>query len=769
MVKSARKLHLIALICVLLLALYITSSVLKLVLLSNISSLLCVVVPAGILAHSYSLSDRKKTSNLCLLAASFACLAWAAANIFWTVYSALGIEPIESHFLTFAYFPTSIFLFAAVLTHIFGNLDKWNIFHLLLDIWAVCSLSVFLFWILFLNGTNEWLAILLKDGFISAASITFDFIIITGILIYLFAIHRCRLPSSAFIFVFGILLFALNDLQYYYIHYNDAYTPDTLTDYIYSASFIIMALGAAKNAYGRNTQSFIIHAANRELKYKWLFLLLFPLAEIIFKGFIVSDIIIYLIIIFAYEALSIHIHLSQERLDLAKKDREINIMLENRIREQSSRLTFLANYDTVTKLYNRQFFINSLNKSIESLLPGEILALIFIDIDRFKTVNNIYGHDIGDKVLMEMSERMLGRIRHKAILARLGGDEFALLFKGKHSTTDIENIAIKLIEILGEPICVEKNILHMTVSLGVSLYPTDASSGVSLMKNADIAMYRAKALGYNRCVFYEPFFKESIRKKSRLELMLKKADMEKDFKLFYQPQFSLPEKKLIGAEALITWKNPEQGDISPLDFIPVAEEIDYIEKIGKWVMIEATAQIAEWNNAYSSNLRMSINISPKQLIESDFVETFQNIIESENLCAGWLDAEITENSMLESGKELESAFNIFKELSVSVSIDDFGTGYSSWGYLNKYRFNRIKLDKMLIDNLSDRNESGKQVVKAIISMAEAIGVETLAEGVETPEQLAILIQLNCNQAQGFLLGKPVSAKTFEDMFIKKFL
>jgi EAL domain-containing protein (putative c-di-GMP-specific phosphodiesterase class I) len=303
--------------------------------------------------------------------------------------------------------------------------------------------------------------------------------------------------------------------------------------------------------------------------------------------------------------------------------------------------------------------------------------------------------------------------------------------------------------------------------MGISSCPRDAGDSVSLMKNSDIAMYKAKAEGYNKYVFFNPSFKENISRKNEIEALLRNADLQTEFELVYQPQFTLPDKKLIGAEALIRWKSAEHGYIPPSVFVPVAEEINYINRIGKWVLTKAVDQIIRWNTENGLHLKMGINISPKQLSEDDFFMTLKTLITTNQINTSWIDAEITENLMIEENERVKPIFDLFRELDISVSIDDFGSGYSSLGYLNKYHFDRIKIDKSLVDNLTMPGGSGIEVVKAIITMSNAVGKLMIAEGVETKEQLQILTDLGCRQVQGYLLGKPVPPEEFEKRFIKK--
>jgi EAL domain-containing protein (putative c-di-GMP-specific phosphodiesterase class I) len=251
-----------------------------------------------------------------------------------------------------------------------------------------------------------------------------------------------------------------------------------------------------------------------------------------------------------------------------------------------------------------------------------------------------------------------------------------------------------------------------------------------------------------------------------IETMLKHADVEKDFKLFYQPQYSLPDLKLIGAEALIRWENREYGYIPAAVFISIAEEFDYIFKIGRWVMSETIRQTKEWNTSYPMNIKVGFNVSPKQLGDTGFITQLEALLASEELDPRRLDAEITENVMFKDGSRVKKVFEKLKKMGVSISVDDFGSGYSTLSYLSKYPFDRAKLDKTLIECLSTDGASAKNIVKAAIDIAHSAGIQALAEGVEKTEQLEILKELGCDQVQGFLLGRPVPPDVFEQLYLK---
>jgi diguanylate cyclase (GGDEF)-like protein len=546
-----------------------------------------------------------------------------------------------------------------------------------------------------------------------------------------------------------------------------------LTDFAYILALDSIAFGALWKTHKNQPQYDLEKVTNVGARTKWVYLLIYPAAAILLyvTGIVeidldFRDIATFLVLTLFYMWFSKYYQLSVENTRLLDNEKRNNEILEQRVAEQVRELTFLANQDTLTTLYNRRYFLHCLDESIKSKRQNESLALLLFDLDRFKIINDNYGHDVGDRILIELSGRLVEWNNRGATIARLGGDEFVILLVGKYSRKYIESVCEEIIKNCSKPFTIDGRILEVSISMGVALYSPDAADGKALMKNADISMYRAKSQGYNKYQFYDPLFSYEMSRNAKLEALLKRADVEKDFELYYQPQFSLPSLELIGAEALLRWKNQEHGYIPPDVFIPVAERIDYIYKLGKWVIKETIRQAAIWNNYRSISIQIGFNISPKQLNDDRFIDDMRNIIAETEINTNWLDAEITESIMISDKERVEIVFRMLKALGISISIDDFGSGYSALGYLNEYPFDRIKIDKSLIDNISSYNTSGTSIVRAAITMAKAVSIKTIAEGVETPEQLEMLIELGCDQAQGYLLGRPVPADIFEQRFIR---
>jgi diguanylate cyclase (GGDEF)-like protein len=701
-----------------------------------------------------------------------ACSVWGIADTMWAVFYFTGANPESSVVIMTLYACTNLMLLASLMAFTVLQFNKWNILQYIADLLVISLLTAVLVWIVVFKKDNHLLYVMLSSDYTSVFSVVSDVLIFVSVLTLLLTVRSGKYSAYIYLLAAGILLFPVIDAAYYYLFFNDLYIPNTIIDFMYMLTLNLIALAClwmTNKADQIKTWTAISNVGTRKT---WLCLLMFPLITSVLAvlkvvdDYSVKDISTFILIILIYIAFNKYIQLNMELQGLLNIEKEMNEKLERRVAEQIGELTFLANQDTLTGLYNRKYFINTLENSIRSQRGKELLALVLIDVDRFKTINDHYNHYVGDKILIDISHRMIEWNNYGAVLARLGGDEFAVIFQGKYGQKDIEELCSQIIKLCGKPVDCGQYELAVTISMGIALFSENAADVNTLLKNADIAMYIAKSQGYNKYHFYNELTCEAINHQNEIEVLLRQTDIDKELELFFQPMFSLPDKKLVGAEALVRWKNPIYGYISPGIFIPVAERSDYIFKIGNWVMKKAVEQASKWNSTYQP-LKVSFNISPKQLKDENFISGIKQLTGMDNVNTSWLEAEITESVMLESEYKVYGMLELLKSVGISISVDDFGSGYSSLGYLNNYPFNKIKIDKSLIDNLSAYNKTGNNIVKAIIDIASATGIYTVAEGVETQEQLEILIELGCSQVQGFLLGRPAPAESFENRFLSK--
>ncbi len=420
--------------------------------------------------------------------------------------------------------------------------------------------------------------------------------------------------------------------------------------------------------------------------------------------------------------------------------------------------------DHLTGLYNRKYSRLYMNQILLEN-AGAVFAVYSLDVNYFKPINDNYGLETGDKVLGEMGARLKELENDRIAAFRVGGDEFLVVYKEYKSDEELVQLAGLLQETFDRPIEIGELMLKISVSIGVAACPQDAEDVEQLLKYADSARssikHRHSKTEYK---FYDSALIEQMSKLRRLELKLQTADYDRDFKLYYQPQVDCVSEKLIGMEALIRWIDPEEGFISPGEFIPLAEEMGLMGNIGAWVNRTAMKQIKVWNEKYRKNLVVGINVSPLQLRDPAFAEKFIAEQEAQEVPAGWLDVEITEGYALNSSVSSGDIIAKLKKAGLTFSVDDFGTGYASFTSMLHFIFDRIKIAKELVDDL-ETNRNAYVVVKVIIAMAKDLKLQTIAEGVERKEQLEILKDLGCGQIQGYYFGKPLPPEQFEEKWL----
>ncbi|VEF47945.1 diguanylate cyclase/phosphodiesterase [Bacillus freudenreichii] len=436
------------------------------------------------------------------------------------------------------------------------------------------------------------------------------------------------------------------------------------------------------------------------------------------------------------------------------------------LKEQEEKIRKLAYHDSLTQLPNRRLFDEDLSRAIKALEEDDRLALLFMDLDGFKNINDTLGHDIGDLLLVEISsllQLVIDNYDHRVRVYRIGGDEFTVIFQNCTNQA-VTKLANDILDIFKQPIFVEKYSLYITPSIGISMYPDDGEHAIQLMKYADAAMYVVKEKGKNGFQFYTPEINLSLQRKMTLEKQLHMALEDNEFELYYQPQLDLESEKISGVEALVRWNNNEFGFIPPCEFIPLAEESNLILPIGKWIMREACLQNKKWQERGFPHIKIAVNISIKQFNEQNFVESVSQILNETKLNPEYLELEITESIAIMDHSITLKKLHALKNLGVKISIDDFGTGYSSFGYLQKYPINILKIDKSFITGISNNKDSAA-IVKCILALAQHLQLDVVAEGVETKSDLDFLLNTQCKYAQGYYIGHPMSAEKFEKEFL----
>ena len=432
------------------------------------------------------------------------------------------------------------------------------------------------------------------------------------------------------------------------------------------------------------------------------------------------------------------------------------------LKETEQTANFLALHDVLTGLPNRTYLQRIIaQKFAAAEALDRKLGLLFIDLDHFKRINDSLGHAVGDKLLIEVAQRLKQCSRPNDIIVRLGGDEFVVLLDDGSERSVITGMANRIQEVLGDPITINKNELRISPSIGISVFPDDGNNLDVLMQNADLAMYEAKDCGRNRHCFFASYMKERAETRMVMESSLRRAVDNGEFELFYQPQVSFAENKVVGAEALLRWQHPTRGLLGPGEFIGLAEESGLIEPIGEWVILEAARQQSEWQ-ADGNDISVSVNLSPRQFRSPALIPTIEKVALAEGFDPSRLDLEITESMLMGDNNEIIRELQKIHDMGFNLAIDDFGTGYSNLSYLQRYPISCLKIDRSFIVDL--RKTSA--ITELIISMCKILDVTIVAEGVENLHQLEWLKDKNCHKYQGYFFSKPVSAPDFLPFFEK---
>ena len=431
------------------------------------------------------------------------------------------------------------------------------------------------------------------------------------------------------------------------------------------------------------------------------------------------------------------------------------------------RIRQLANYDDLTGLPNRVLFAQLLEQALsEAKYSGKQAAALFIDLDRFKLINDTLSHDAGDKVLQMVAKRLTEAVPRRDTIARFGGDEFVVLMRDCNVPTDAADTAQKLLNAIAVPLLLDGQEFHLTASIGISTFPSDGESAQTILKNADVAMYRAKEHGKNNYQFYSSQMNLHSFERLVLERFLRRALEQEEFQLYYQPKIDLVTGCVTGMEALLRWIHPGMGMISPTKFIPLAEETGLIVPIGAWVLHTACAQIRAWQLAGLPPLRVAVNLSARQFAHDDLHATIERALAETGLAPELLELEITESLTMDNPEHAAALLKKLKALGIRLAIDDFGTGYSSLGYLKRFPIDNVKIDRSFIKDIPD-DEDDVAITQAVIAMSHSLRLKVIAEGVETAEQLEFLRTHGCDEAQGYLFGAPMPAEDFVKLMLRR--
>ncbi|WP_311739823.1 EAL domain-containing protein [Bradyrhizobium sp. CB1015] len=433
-------------------------------------------------------------------------------------------------------------------------------------------------------------------------------------------------------------------------------------------------------------------------------------------------------------------------------------------RRSEAKITYMAQHDALTELPNRVLLKARLEPALADTRGGKLhLAVLLLDLDRFKEVNDTLGHPAGDQLLRSVAARLLDCVRETTFVARLGGDEFAIVDYVTDPAADAASLAEAIHGALSEPFDLGDHQVIVGTSIGIAIAPQDGADCDTILRSADLALYSAKSGGRGAFRFFEPELDQLLRARRNLERDLRKALARSEFELHYQPFVNLKSGETCGFEALLRWHHPERGLVSPGEFIPVAEETGLILPLGEWVLRTACAEAAKWR----SDLKIAINLSPAQFRSKELVSTIAGALAASAIASDRLELEVTETVIMHDSGTVFAALSQLRELGVRIALDDFGTGYSSLSFLQKFPFDKIKIDRSFVSELSSPTEEPHRIARAVVQFATSLGKTSTAEGVETAEQLDILRQEGCVEAQGFHLSPPMRASTIARLVDRK--
>jgi len=705
-------------------------------------------------------------------------LSWAIAD---TVFAFLlqdgPVVPGKNLALSILFGLPNLTLALAAILIVFRDRKRWSSLQFLADTIAVFSGTLGALYLVFLNREFRALVALDSVRVTAFGYLVLDLIAIAFTISLILSIRGKRTPPIVHLFTIVVFLYAAADTVYIYTSLRGTYAKNGLADVVFLASVALCGIGALFAVEPPISQP--VPGARRESSKenghgtdpRAIALLAAPLVLAFVPGVGVNDLLFFgaIAILHQLASLAIRVMGEKERKILAQtKQKEIlESMVFERLREMkimNQTLENMSQEDATTGLFNRKYFIERVDEWIARAGPSERVWMLILDFDHFKSVNDTYGHDIGDQVLRLAGRRLESVAGDRTVLARLGGDEFGIVcLRGRDEP--IESLIRTVSDLSSAPLSVGLFTVHSSMSVGVASYPDDSMSRTDLMRHADIAMYRAKGERGRGAVFFDAETAASLERRNRVELSLRTADFDREFSLVFQGQFSVADRRIVGIEALARWDSPELGTIPPDEFIPIAEETGLIIPLGDWITRRALERIRDWNERYRLGLVMGINVSPIQIEDAGFMSKLEGAMSDLRVKSEWVELEITERCAMKGDDYVAETFRRLAELHVSISIDDFGTGYSSLSYLKKLDVDRLKIAKQLIDGIAV-NDADAQIVKAIVMMAKAMRIDAIAEGVEDELQFKLLELLGCDVIQGFYLGRPYPAREFEDRFLK---
>ena len=757
--------------------LYAIATILGIDLAYNILSPLTAFLALLLIAISLKQTGKYKiAASLMMLGIS----CWVISDIILFVYTYIDIDnPVLIDFSDKLYLAPNYFFGAGMTAYMLVDFKKKDAFRLLIDTFLIgvsCFIIIrklysFGFGINTFDGTFDLSSILYLIAVMYVLTLMFLIITIRGVFNH---------TRAGYMIFAALSFYNVFEMRYTYYTAGGLDAESIYIDIIYMACVCLLALAIADPSLktAMETSEKRMKEGNdikKSMGAGWIYgLILIPLVIIFFIAGILNETELYIMLFscMAYLIMWKTQQTNELTQELLEKQKIENAKLgqwvdyqEQELKVANEQLERVSYKDALTGLYNRKYSRLHMNQILMENSEADF-AVFHMDINYFKPINDNYGLEAGDKVLTEIAGRLKTLEDENVQAFRVGGDEFLLVYRSFGDEEKLQGMARRLKETLDNHVEVGGNVLHPSMSIGVATYPRDAQDIEQLLRFADSARrsikHRHSRTEYK---FYDQDLIKHMSRQRRLEVKLQAADYDRDFKLYYQPQVDCVTEELIGMEALIRWIDPVDGFISPGEFIPLAEEMGLMGNIGAWVNATAMKQIKEWNEKYSSDLVVGINVSPLQLRDTEFADKFIQLMNELKVPSKWLDVEITEGYALNSSLASGDIISGLKKAGLTFSVDDFGTGYASFANMLDFTFDRIKIAKELVDDI-ENNWNAYVVVKVIVLMAQGLNLRTIAEGVETAEQLKILRELECGQIQGYYFGRPLPADQFEEKWLK---
>lgn len=747
----------------------------------NIFSILAALISSTILFFVYR--SLKGKDKYFWLFTSLGCLSYAIADLIWIYYeNFLQVEVSYPGWPDFFYMLQIVFYLMAFLYEIWYKRDSLQLIKFMFDTSIIMTVAIAFSWNYILQDITAQDSVSNLFLFVSLGYPIGDLIILLGALsFYLGSVYF--FPPKVLYLIFGSLIIQVfADTSYLYLAAQNIYVSGGLFDPLWSLALLLMAISGTYGIGNNYNYKHEVTAKNSDIYSKKDFItlrLLLPYISVsllfivmIFQRSEVNSLIVGSSIAILLVILRQILTLLENQSLLSKFHNltgELEQMIGRRTEELSAKnqqlvtavqkMKHMAYHDVLSGLPNRRLFLEQLNLAMDEAKRNTFnIAVVFIDLDRFKNVNDTLGHEFGDLLLKNVSKQMSESLRNIDTISRQGGDEFTILLNEISTEADVIPLIKQFQSIVSQPFVINGKELHVTMSIGIALYPRDGNSAEELLKHADMAMYRAKEERGNTFKFFSKEMHQLISRKITLENGLRNAIANDEFILHYQPQVDMKTGEVVGIESLIRWNSSDAGMISPGEFIPLAEETKLIIPIGNWVFFTACKQAKVWHDSGHDSLKLAVNLSPLQFLHEDLLDMISNVLEITGFNPQYLEIEITESVAFHDAEEAIIKMHAIRDLGVKISIDDFGTGYSSLIYLKKFPINTLKIAQPFIQDIGD-----KALVEAMISMAHSLGLSVIAEGVETREQLRSLQKLNCDVVQGYIYSKPLNVEQFSAM------